>query len=106
MAVEKCMSPKGKKLNHGTLEEGKGSLKTFDLDGLPEGEGEMADGMPTGHWKYYYPRGIVQAEGKMENGKRTGIWKFYEPDGKLLEETTYLFDKRVGQSRQFENGNQ
>lgn len=104
LAVEKCMSPKGKKLNCGTLIEGIGSLRTFDLDGLPEGEGEMADGIPTGNWKYFYPRGNVQAEGKMEKGKRTGLWKFYEPDGKLLEETTYLFDKPIGKSKQFENG--
>ncbi len=96
--VLKCLSPKGKKLNAGNLKTGNGFIKTYNLDGLMEGEGNMLNGQPTGNWKYFYPQGNVQAEGEMTNGKRTKIWKFYHPNGKLAEESEYRLDRLVGKS--------
>jgi len=95
----KYLTPKGKKLNFGNLVSGSGQIKTYNLDGLLEGEGGMKNGLPSGNWKYFYPQGGIQAEGIMENGKRSKVWKFYHPNGKLAEESEYQFDRALGKSK-------
>ena len=49
-----------------------------------------------GFAKNYYDNGTLQSEGKMANGLPTGIWKFYENDGSLNEVGEYKMGKRDG----------
>lgn len=102
--VTQCLHPKGKTLNCGNLKNGTGNLKTYDLEGNPEGEGMMVQGLQQGEWTYFWPSGKVQAKGKLEKGKRHGLWKFYYLNGGLAEESEYRFDQPFGQSRRFDTG--
>jgi antitoxin component YwqK of YwqJK toxin-antitoxin module len=49
-----------------------------------------------GYAKNYYDNGTLQSEGKMANGLPTGVWKFYENDGSLHEVGEYKLGKRNG----------
>lgn len=102
MEITLCQDEKGKPLQAGNLKNGTGQLKTYDLEGNLEGEGQMVMGLQQGEWTYFWPSGKVQAKGKLVQGKRHGLWKFFFPNGTLAEESEYRFDQPFGPSRRFD----
>ena len=64
-----------------------GYVKNYYDDGTLQSEGLMADGLPTGVWKYYTPNGQLHQVGEYVQGKRNGRWLKGD-----LSKTNYLGD--------------
>jgi antitoxin component YwqK of YwqJK toxin-antitoxin module/peroxiredoxin len=49
----------------------------------PQKRGELAEGLQTGPWTYFYPGGQTMATGDYVQDRQTGLWTYYHAGGGL-----------------------
>jgi antitoxin component YwqK of YwqJK toxin-antitoxin module len=69
-------------------------IKTEYLNKKPTGDGKLKNGLPEGHWKYYYPEGHIKGTGNYQNGQKTGLWTEYTTYYETFEDTSSVDRKR------------
>jgi antitoxin component YwqK of YwqJK toxin-antitoxin module len=81
--TERKPSPRGESLLYwGPIEETSTGV---------ESQGEFADDIPTGLWRFWYPDGKPRAEGSFNEGQLSGPWKFWLPDGQPDTQLSRLY---------------
>ncbi|MBA3829358.1 MAG: toxin-antitoxin system YwqK family antitoxin [Taibaiella sp.] len=73
-----------------------GSFIEFNKAGIPLEKGMHKNGLPVGHWKYYYEYGKLRMEGDYVEGKKMGVWKIYYPNQKIKATGNYIDDEKSG----------
>lgn len=59
----------------------------YHKDGSIWARGQMANGVPTGHWEWFRLDGTRMRSGHFENGEQTGEWTTYDKKGKIYKVT-------------------
>jgi antitoxin component YwqK of YwqJK toxin-antitoxin module len=96
MEVSEFTTPKGKKMDKGTLSKGNGTRLVYSIKGKLLTETNYENGLAEGKAASFNEKGKKQAEGKFIKGKKDGVWFFYDEKGKLHTEGNYKNGKPLG----------
>lgn len=86
----------GKPLNSGTLKDGTGTMRFYDLEGTIKSEETYTNLLLDGHAKYS-KKGILISEGDFNKGKTEGLWIKNYPSGELNSKINYKNGKKEGE---------
>jgi antitoxin component YwqK of YwqJK toxin-antitoxin module len=79
-----------------------GEFKVSYLNGKPQIEGVIKNGLNEGLWKYYYDDGNIESEGEFKNDTAAGKWQWFFYNGKVKEEGNFVGGKRNGIWKDFD----
>ncbi len=79
----------GDRKDGGTLQNGTGTINTYDKYGNKESTTTYVRGFRSGEYKQYHDGGQVELLGFYSNGKANGRWTYYYSSGKVKNYMTY-----------------
>lgn len=85
----------GKPLDFGTIKDGNGTVRSYDVDGNERSEETYKNSILNGFARYSR-KGVVVREGNYLNGKLEGIWIMKYGSGKISSRANYISGSKEG----------